>query len=46
VLIIIFILIIIAVFAYERRVHGAPVKSVFATQLQPSPTAVQTVGDQ
>lgn len=46
VLIIILSLIIIAVIAYERRVHDAPVKSAFATQPQPSPTAVQTVGDQ
>jgi hypothetical protein len=46
VLIIILSLIIIAVVAYERRVHDAPVKSAFARQPQPSATAVQTVGDQ
>jgi hypothetical protein len=46
VLIIILILITIAVVAYERRVHDAPVKSAFATQPQPSPTVAQTVGDQ
>jgi hypothetical protein len=46
VLIIMLILITIAVIAYERRSHHSPVESASATQPKPSPTVVQTVGDQ
>jgi hypothetical protein len=46
VLIIMFILIAIAFVAYERRIHYSPVESASATQPKPSPTAVETVGDQ
>ena len=46
VLIIMLILIAIAVIAYERRTHHSPVQSASATKPRPSPTVVETVGDQ
>jgi hypothetical protein len=45
VLIVMFILITIAFVGYERRVHR-PVQPVSATELKPTPTAVETVGHQ
>ena len=45
VLIIMFILITIAVVAYERRTHRSPVEPALATQPKPSAT-VKTVYDQ
>jgi len=46
VLIIIVILITVAFIGYERRVHHSPVQPASATESKPSPTAVETVGDQ
>jgi hypothetical protein len=46
VLIVIFVLITIAFVAYERRIHHSAVESASATQPRPSPTVVQTIGDQ
>jgi hypothetical protein len=45
VLIVIFILITVALFRYERRVHHSAVGSGLATQPKSSPTAVETNGD-
>jgi hypothetical protein len=46
VLIIIVILITVAFIGYERRVHHSPVQPASATESKPSPTAVETIGDQ
>ena len=46
VLIVIFVLITIAFVGYEGRVHHSQVQSTPAIGLKPSPTAVETVGDQ
>ena len=46
VLIVVFALLAIAFIGYERRVHHSPVESALSTQPKPSPTAVETVGDQ
>ncbi len=46
VLIIMLILITIAFVAYERRIHQSSVRPALATQPRPSPTVVETVGDQ
>jgi hypothetical protein len=46
VLIIILVLMTIAFVGYERRVHRSTVESVLSTRPKPSPTAVETVGDQ
>jgi hypothetical protein len=46
VLIVILILITIAFVEYGRRLHHSPVESALATQPKPSPTAVQSVGDE
>ena len=46
VLIVVLLLITIAFVEYERRVHHSPVESALSTQPKPSPTAVETVGDQ
>ena len=46
VLIIMLILVAIAFVAYERRVHQSPVEPALLMEPEPSPTAVETVGDQ
>ena len=46
VLIVILILITIAFAEYQRRVHHSPVEPALATEPKPSPTAVETMGDQ
>jgi hypothetical protein len=46
VLIVILILITIAFGEYQRRVHHSPVEPALATEPKPSPTAVETMGDQ
>jgi hypothetical protein len=44
VLIVVFALLAITLIGYERRVHRCPVQPGLATELKPSPTAVETVG--
>jgi hypothetical protein len=46
VLIIMLISITIAFVAYQRRIHHPSVGSALATQPKPSPSVVETVGDQ
>ena len=46
VLIVIFVLITIALIGYEGRVHRSPVQSTPAVMPKPSPTVVETAGDQ
>jgi hypothetical protein len=46
VLIIILILITIAFVEYQRRVHHSPNEPAFVTEPKPSPTAMETIGDQ
>ncbi len=46
VLIVVFALLAITLIGYERRIHRSPVQPASATETKPSPTAVETVGDQ
>ena len=46
VLIVVFALLAIAFIGYERRVHHSPVEPALVTEPKPSPTAVETIGDQ
>ena len=46
VLIVILILITSAFVEYEHRVHQSPFEPALETKSKPSPTAVETVGDQ
>ena len=46
VLIVILILITVAFVEYQRRVHHSPVEPALVTEPKPSPTALETVGDQ
>ena len=46
VLIVVFALVAITLIGYERRVHRCPAQPASATELKPSPTAVETVGHQ
>jgi hypothetical protein len=46
VLIVVFALLAVAFIGYERRVHYSPAQPAPATELKPSPTAVETIGDQ
>jgi hypothetical protein len=46
VLIVILILITIAFVEYGRRLHYSPVESASAKQPKPSPTAVESIGDE
>jgi hypothetical protein len=46
VLIVILILITVAFVEYQRRVHHSPVEPAVVTEREPSPTAVETIGDQ
>jgi hypothetical protein len=46
VLIVMFTLIIVAFVGYERHVRRSPLESALSTQPKPSPTAMETVGDQ
>jgi hypothetical protein len=44
VLIVVLAVLAIAFIGYERRVHHFPLQPVSATELKPSPSAVETVG--
>ena len=46
VLIVVLALLAITLIGYERRVLRSPVHPTSATELKPSPTAVETVGHQ
>jgi hypothetical protein len=46
ILIVMLVLLAFAFFVYERRVHHSPVESALSTQPKPSPTAVETVGNE
>ena len=46
VLIVILVLITIAFVEYQRRVHHSPNELTLVTEPKPSPTAVETIGDQ
>ena len=46
VLLVILILITIAFVEYERRVRHSPVEAALIAEPKPSPTAVETIGDQ
>ena len=46
VLIVILILIMIAFVEYQRRVQHSPVEPASLKEPKPSPTAVETIGDQ